>query len=75
MLIHGSSISVTVSFMLKEMQTGAGTTMSRLRMADLGISNLNDMRENAGMIAGLDRSVPLLADADTGYGGMGSNIC
>jgi 2-methylisocitrate lyase-like PEP mutase family enzyme len=43
--------------------------MSRLGMADLGIATLNDMRENAGMIASLDRSVPLIADADTGYGG------
>lgn len=44
--------------------------MSRLGMADLGIATLNDMRENAGMIASLDRKVPLIADADTGYGGM-----
>jgi 2-methylisocitrate lyase-like PEP mutase family enzyme len=51
-------------------QTGAGTTMSRLGMADLGIATLNDMRENAGMIASLDRNIPLIADADTGYGGM-----
>ena len=50
-------------------QTGAGTTMSRLGMADLGIATLNDMRENAGMIASLDRNTPLIADADTGYGG------
>ena len=49
--------------------TGAGTTMSRLGMADLGVATLNDMRDNAGMIAALDRSVPLIADADTGYGG------
>lgn len=27
------------------------------------------MVSNAAMIAGLDRSVPLIADADTGYGG------
>ena len=43
--------------------------MSKLGMADLGIATLNDMVENAGMIASLDRSVPLIADADTGYGG------
>lgn len=49
--------------------TGAGTTMSRLGMADLGVATFNDMRDNAGMIAGLDRTVPLIADADTGYGG------
>jgi len=44
--------------------------MSRLGMADLGIATLNDMRDNAAMIASLDRTVPLIADADTGFGGM-----
>ena len=48
--------------------TGAGTSMSRIGMADLGLATLNDMKENAEMIANLDRSVPLIADADTGYG-------
>jgi 2-methylisocitrate lyase-like PEP mutase family enzyme len=43
--------------------------MSRLGMPDLGVATLNDMRDHAGMIAGLDRRVPLIADADTGYGG------
>jgi 2-methylisocitrate lyase-like PEP mutase family enzyme len=28
------------------------------------------MREHAEMIANLNPSVPLIADADTGYGGM-----
>lgn len=50
-------------------QTGAGTTMSRLGMPDLGVATLNDMRDHAAMIASLDRKVPLIADADTGYGG------
>ncbi|KAK4073099.1 uncharacterized protein Triagg1_5379 [Trichoderma aggressivum f. europaeum] len=49
--------------------TGAGTTMSRLGMPDLGIATLNDMRDTASMIASLDQSVPLIADADTGFGG------
>lgn len=43
--------------------------MSRLGMPDLGILTLNDMLANAAMIASLDRSVPLIADADTGFGG------
>jgi 2-methylisocitrate lyase-like PEP mutase family enzyme len=43
--------------------------MSRLGMPDLGVATLNDMRDHAAMIAGLDRSVPLIADMDTGYGG------
>ncbi|KAF2792348.1 carboxyvinyl-carboxyphosphonate phosphorylmutase [Melanomma pulvis-pyrius CBS 109.77] len=49
--------------------TGAGTTMSRLGMADMGIATMNDMRDNASMIANIDPDTPLIADADTGYGG------
>ncbi|TLD19345.1 Carboxyvinyl-carboxyphosphonate phosphorylmutase [Venturia nashicola] len=49
--------------------TGAGTAASRLGMPDLGVLSLNDMVANAGMIASLDRKVPLIADADTGFGG------
>ncbi len=33
------------------------------------MAHLSDMAGNAGMIASLDPSVPLVADADTGYGG------
>lgn len=50
-------------------QTGAGSAASRLGQADLGIISLPDMRANAEMIANLDPSVPVIADADTGYGG------
>ncbi|KAI1104080.1 Pyruvate/Phosphoenolpyruvate kinase-like domain-containing protein [Jackrogersella minutella] len=49
--------------------TGAGVTMSRLGMPDLGVATLNDMVEAASMIASLDPTIPLIADADTGYGG------
>ncbi|KAF2709896.1 carboxyvinyl-carboxyphosphonate phosphorylmutase [Pleomassaria siparia CBS 279.74] len=49
--------------------TGAGTTMSVLGMADLGVATMNDMRDNASMIANIDPDTPLIADADTGYGG------
>jgi 2-methylisocitrate lyase-like PEP mutase family enzyme len=49
--------------------TGAGTAASRLGEPDIGLATMNDMVENASMIASLDRSVPLIADADTGYGG------
>jgi len=49
--------------------TGAGTAASKLGMPDLGIVTLNDILENASMIASLDRTVPVIADADTGYGG------
>ncbi|KAI0010313.1 Phosphoenolpyruvate/pyruvate domain-containing protein [Xylariaceae sp. FL0662B] len=49
--------------------TGAGTAASRLGQPDLGLTTADDMATNAGMIAGLDRSVPVIADADTGFGG------
>jgi 2-methylisocitrate lyase-like PEP mutase family enzyme len=72
------SVSTPPLFMAKltpSTQTGSGTTMSKLGMADLGFATLNDMVGNAGMIASLDRSVPLIADADTGYGGkLHSNL-
>lgn len=43
--------------------------MSRLGMADMGVATLNDMVTNASMIASLSPCTPLIADADTGYGG------
>ncbi|KAJ9301717.1 hypothetical protein DTO217A2_7554 [Paecilomyces variotii] len=49
--------------------TGAGTTASRLGQPDLGVITLDEMQGNAEMIANLDPSVPLIADADTGFGG------
>ena len=49
--------------------TGAGTSMSRIGMADLGLAPMTEMKETAGLIANLDRKIPLIADADTGYGG------
>ncbi|KAK0608998.1 2,3-dimethylmalate lyase [Lasiodiplodia hormozganensis] len=49
--------------------TGAGTTASRLGHADLGIATQSDMVAHSSMIAQLSPSVPLIADADTGYGG------
>lgn len=49
--------------------TGAGTSMAKLGWPDLGLATLNDMYENASMIASLDPDVPVVADADTGYGG------
>jgi methylisocitrate lyase len=40
-------------------------------MADLGLAQLHDMKTNAEMIANLDPfGAPLIADMDTGYGGM-----
>ena len=54
-------------------QTGAGTTASRLGQPDLGLAQLSDMRAHADMIANLDPyGTPLIADMDTGYGGKSS---
>ncbi|KAL3449210.1 Pyruvate/Phosphoenolpyruvate kinase-like domain-containing protein [Aspergillus insuetus] len=49
--------------------TGAGTCASKLGQPDLGFATLNDMREHAEILANLDPTIPLIADADTGYGG------
>lgn len=48
--------------------TGAGTSMSRIGMADLGLTTFTEMRDNAAMIANLVPDIPVIADADTGYG-------
>jgi 2-methylisocitrate lyase-like PEP mutase family enzyme len=48
--------------------TGAGTTGSRLGLPDLGLVTLTEMVENARNIASVS-DVPLIADADTGFGG------
>ena len=48
--------------------TGAGTVASRLGMPDIGVAGLTDMHANALLIANLNAQVPLIADADTGYG-------
>ncbi|KAK6385753.1 uncharacterized protein PV06_07291 [Exophiala oligosperma] len=49
--------------------TGAGTSMSRLGWADLGLATQHDMVEQAEMLANIDPTTPVIADADTGYGG------
>lgn len=49
--------------------TGAGTAAARTGLPDLGMITMTEMLTNASMIAGLDRTVPVIADADTGYGG------
>ncbi|KAF9739004.1 hypothetical protein PMIN06_012606 [Paraphaeosphaeria minitans] len=48
--------------------TGAGTTMSRLGMPDMGLAQMSDMLANASMLASISPHTPLIADADTGYG-------
>ncbi|ETS86110.1 hypothetical protein PFICI_04135 [Pestalotiopsis fici W106-1] len=51
-----------------EYQSGAMTTAARLGKADLAFASLNDFALNAQMIANIDPRVPLIADADTGFG-------
>jgi 2,3-dimethylmalate lyase len=48
--------------------TGAGTALTRLGKPDLGFATLSEMASNAAAIASTV-SIPLIADADTGYGG------
>lgn len=48
--------------------TGAGTAVTRVGKPDLGFASLTEMLANASAIVSTI-SVPLIADADTGYGG------
>ncbi|KJA28894.1 hypothetical protein HYPSUDRAFT_625239 [Hypholoma sublateritium FD-334 SS-4] len=50
-------------------QSGAATTASRLGQPDLAIATLNDFVQAAEMVCGLDPAMPVIADADTGFGG------
>ncbi|KAH8087798.1 Phosphoenolpyruvate/pyruvate domain-containing protein [Cristinia sonorae] len=50
-------------------QSGAATTASRLGMPDLAIATLNDFVQSAQMVCSLDPTMPVIADADTGFGG------
>jgi 2-methylisocitrate lyase-like PEP mutase family enzyme len=47
--------------------TGAGVSASALGLPDIGLLTLTEMAERASVIASL-LDVPLIADADTGYG-------
>ena len=49
--------------------SGAATTASKLGQPDLAIATLPDFVQNASMITDFSRAVPLIADADTGFGG------
>jgi len=48
--------------------TGAGTAVTRVGKPDLGFASLTEMLANASAMTATI-SVPLIADADTGYGG------
>jgi 2-methylisocitrate lyase-like PEP mutase family enzyme len=47
--------------------TGAGVSASGYGLPDIGLLTLSEMAERAAVLAGL-LDVPLIADADTGYG-------
>ncbi|CAG8877971.1 unnamed protein product [Penicillium nalgiovense] len=49
-------------------QGGSMTTAARLGKADLAFASLNDFAQNAQMIANIDPRIPLIADADVGFG-------
>ncbi len=49
--------------------TGAGTSVARLGRPDLGLATMTEMVANASAIVDTV-SVPVIADADTGYGGV-----
>ena len=49
--------------------TGAGTSATQIGRADLGVATLTEMVANASNIAATV-DVPVIADADTGYGGI-----
>lgn len=48
--------------------TGAGTAATRLGWPDVGLMTMTEMADNASRIAAAS-GLPLVADADTGYGG------
>ncbi|KAJ8472772.1 hypothetical protein ONZ45_g16534 [Pleurotus djamor] len=50
-------------------QSGAATTASRLGQPDLAIATMNDFVESAQMVCSIDPTCPVIADADTGFGG------
>ncbi|KAF5393464.1 hypothetical protein D9757_000475 [Collybiopsis confluens] len=50
-------------------QSGAAVTASRLGQPDLAIATLNDFVEAARINCSINPSVPIVADADTGFGG------
>ena len=49
--------------------TGAGTSVARLGYPDLALATMTEMVANAAAIASVV-DVPVIADADTGYGGV-----
>jgi 2-methylisocitrate lyase-like PEP mutase family enzyme len=53
--------------------TGGGTAATRLGLTDVGLLTMPEMVDNAQRIAEAAEDIPLIADADNGYGG-GVNV-
>ncbi|WP_415822675.1 isocitrate lyase/phosphoenolpyruvate mutase family protein, partial [Mycobacterium senriense] len=49
--------------------TGAGVAASGFGLPDIGLVTATEMADRVAMITGALGDVPLIADADTGYGG------
>ncbi|WP_197513984.1 oxaloacetate decarboxylase, partial [Mycobacterium sp. 1165178.9] len=49
--------------------TGAGVAASGFGLPDIGLVTATEMADRVGVITGALGDVPLIADADTGYGG------
>jgi 2-methylisocitrate lyase-like PEP mutase family enzyme len=50
--------------------TGAGVAASGFGLPDIGLVTATEMAERARMIVGVLGDIPLIADADTGYGAL-----
>lgn len=61
-------MSRELAVLKEQYQSGAMTTAARLGKADLAFASLTDFASNGQMIANIDPRVPLIADADTGFG-------
>ena len=48
--------------------TGAGVAASGFGLPDIGLVTASEMAERARMLVGVLGDIPLIADADTGYG-------
>ncbi len=74
LLVPGVADGINARLVAKEgfkaiYMTGAGTTAARLGMPDVGLLTMTEMVDNAQRIAEAS-GLPLIADADTGYGGV-----
>lgn len=65
----GSSPILLTQYADTGVHSGAATTASRLGQPDLAIATLNDFVQSAQMVCSLNPTVPVIADADTGFGG------